>query len=253
MKELKTIFRKAQVYFFKGSKYGCPFCGYQSSRLGTFGFDHPVISEKNIIGSGLRRCRCYSCNSIDRERLVFAYLEHESQFFIKNHKAKILHVSPEPHLVKYINNHSTEEYIKGDLFAQGYSYPGDVINMDITQIPYADSYFDLIICNHVLEHIPKDRQAMKELYRVLKPLGLAILQVPISLQLQHTYENELVVDSKDREKEFGQYDHVRIYGQDYPKRLTDAGFQVKELSLSLKYPKLGLNPKEVIFIMSKEM
>lgn len=251
MKKLKTIVRKVKIFLFKGTKYECPFCGYQSSRLGTFGFDHPVITAKEIVGSGLRRCRCYRCNSIDRERLVLAYLEYESQFFTNNSNAKILHVSPEPHLTKYIKKHSVEEYIKGDLFAEGYSYPKDVINMDITQIPYPDAYFDLIICNHVLEHIPRDNQAMKELHRVLKPSGTAILQVPISLQLKETYENELVIHPKDREREFGQYDHVRIYGQDYPKRLTDAGFQVKEFSLSSKYPILGLNVKENLFIGSK--
>jgi SAM-dependent methyltransferase len=251
MQRLKSLFRKAKVYLFKGSKYECPFCGYHSFRLGTFGFDHPVISEKEIIGSGLRRCRCYRCNSIDRERLVFAYLEYESQFFIKNSNTKILHVSPEPHLTNYIKKHLPEEYIKGDLFAAGYSYPKDVVNMDITQIPYPDTYFDLIICNHVLEHIPDDHQAMKELHRVLKPSGIAILQVPISLQLQETYENELVVHPKEREKEFGQYDHVRIYGQDYADRLIHAGFLVNEFCLSSKYLKLGINPNEKLFIGSK--
>ncbi|MDN3667884.1 methyltransferase domain-containing protein [Echinicola jeungdonensis] len=251
MEKLKSIVRKAKVYLFQGDKYECPFCGYKSSRLGAFGFNLPVIEEKEIIGSGLRRCRCYRCNAIDRERLIYAYLEHESQFFKENSLPVILHVSPEKHLSKYIQDQKFTQYIKGDLFVGRYSYPADVENMDITEIPYPDNYFDLIICNHVLEHIRDDMKAMKELFRVLKPKGKAILQVPISFKLKETYENEGVVNPKDREREFGQYDHVRIYGLDYTKRLMKAGFLVNEFNLSSKYTKLGLNLKEKLFIGRK--
>lgn len=247
-RKFKAIFRFFQVQLLRGSKYYCPFCGYRSSNLGRFGFDFPVIQEMKIVGSGLRRSRCYQCNSSDRERLIYAYLENEIQFFKSNHNARILHVSPEPHLSKYLKGQPKSEYIRGDLFAAGYSYPKDVINMDITQIPYPDSYFDLIICNHVLEHIPEDGKAIKELYRVLKKGGKAIIQVPISLVLNKTYENESIVDPKEREKEFGQSDHIRIYGQDYSKRLSQGGFKVQIEDISMSYPSLGLNPKELLFI-----
>ncbi|WP_439475771.1 class I SAM-dependent methyltransferase [Algoriphagus formosus] len=154
-------------------------------------------------------------------------------------------------MTKYIRKHLLGDYIMGDLFTEGYSYPEEVVNMDITRIPYPDSHFDLIICNHVLEHIPNDHQAIKELHRVLKPFGKAILQVPISNKFRETYENELVVNPKDREREFGQYDHVRIYGQDYSTRLKAGGFVVEKLNLASKYPKLGLNPAETLFIGTK--
>lgn len=248
MKRIKQFVRKAKIIWYQGNKYYCPFCGYKSSKLGRFGFDFPVIQEMQIVGSGLRRSRCYQCNSSDRERLIYAYLEKETQFFKSNHNANILHVSPETHLSKYIKGQPKGEYIRGDLFTAGYSYPKDVLNMNITQIPYPDSYFDLIICNHVLEHIPDDGTAIKELYRVLKIGGKAILQVPISLVLNSTYENELIIDPKEREKEFGQSDHVRIYGQDYPKRLNEGGFFVQIENISNSYPSLGLNPQELLFI-----
>jgi SAM-dependent methyltransferase len=101
------------------------------------------------------------------------------------------------------------------------------MQMDITDITFADNSFELIICNHVLEHIPDDAQAMRELFRVLKPGGLAILQVPISYAIDSTYEDFTIVDSEARLAAFGQRDHVRIYGPDYPQRLGRAGFAVK--------------------------
>ncbi len=252
MNKLKNIIRKIKIYLFKGDKFQCPFCGYKSSRLGTFGFDLPVILEKEIVGSGLRRCRCYQCNSIDRERLIFAYLEYESRFLKENLEVTVLHVSPEKHLSTYLSKQNLKEYIKGDLFVGRYSYPADVVNMDITEIPYPDNYFDLIICNHVLEHIPNDMKAIRELHRVLKPKGKAVLQVPISLVLQETYENDQIVNPKDREIEFGQYDHLRIYGQDYSDRLIEGGFSIDKYALASKYSKLGLNPDEILFIATKD-
>lgn len=248
---LKNIYRKINVWAFQGYKYTCPFCGYQSERLGRFGFNHPVIKEKQIIGSGLRKSRCYRCNSSDRERLVYAYLENEINFFEANKNAKILHISPERHLSDYIRKKEFKEYTGGDLFTEGYYYRDFVKNMDITSIPYDNDNFDLIICNHVLEHIPDDKKAMKELYRVLKPGGIAVLQVPISLVLEHTFEDKSINTSKLRSEYFGQYDHVRIYGQDYAGRLSKSGFIVEKHNLASKYSRLGLNPDEILFTGTK--
>lgn len=243
--------KKFKVFFFKGDNYHCPYCGYSSKNLGKFGSKTPVIFEKQIVGAGFRRSRCYNCGSSDRERLVYAFLEEEINFFHVNENAKVLHISPEPHLSKYIRSKKTLEYVGGDLFTEGYSYPEFVQNMDITQIAHPNNYFDLIVCNHVLEHIPNDSQAISELYRVLIPGGLAILQVPISLVLEETFEDKSINQPELRTEYFGQYDHVRIYGQDYSKRLSNCGFNVSAVSLSAKYPKLGLNDKELLFIAKK--
>jgi SAM-dependent methyltransferase len=249
---LKKLIRKVKIFIFRGDKFTCPFCGYQSNRLGRFGYSHPVIKEKQIVGSGLRRSRCYQCNSSDRERLVYAYLENEINFFESNKKSRILHISPEPHLSGYIRKNEFLEYIGGDMFTEGYYYPDFVKNMDITSIPYSDNYFDLIICNHVLEHISEDNKAMAELHRVLKPKGIAVLQVPISLVLENSFENEAINTPKLRAEYFGQYDHVRIYGQDYPQRLENEGFNVESIKeLSKKYLEFGLNPKEVLYLGRK--
>lgn len=243
--------QKLAIYFFKGEKYFCPFCGFRSTNLKWFGNNYPVITEKQIIGSGLRRSRCYRCNSSDRERLIYAFLENEVKFFESNNDSKILHISPERHLTDYIRTKEYKEYIGGDLFTEGYEYPDFVQDMDITKIPFPENYFDLIVCNHVLEHIPDDHQAMKELFRVLKPKGLAFLQVPISLVQENTYEDMAITEPDKRAQFFGQYDHVRIYGQDYADRLSKAGFIVRKYDLASKYFKLGLNPKEILFTGTK--
>ncbi len=124
--------------------------------------------------------------------------------------------------------------------------------MDVTKLPFPKDEFDWIICNHVLEHIEEDRAAMKELYRVLKPGGCALLQVPISRKLEKTYEDNLTQSPNDREKYFGQSDHVRVYGKDYSERLIQAGFEVQEIPTTTQSFRYGLNPKEVIFCCHKK-
>src|SRR5690606_19939096 len=139
----------------------------------------------------------------------------------------------------------------GDLFTEGYEYAAHVQNMNVMDIPYGDHHFDYVLCNHVLEHIPEDTKAMKEIFRVLKPGGSAILQVPISKNSAQTVEDFTIEDPKKREELFGQFDHVRIYGQDYVNRLESAGFKVNRLNISQKYQKLGVNPEEDLFVCEK--
>jgi len=133
---------------------------------------------------------------------------------------KMLHIAPERHFVRMFANIKGLDYLSGDL-----SRSLAMVKMDITKIQYPDASFDVIYCSHVLEHIPDDRLAMSELYRVLKPGGWAILQVPQADQ-DVTYEDFSITDPVEREKQFGQYDHVRWYGRDYKDRLAQVGFQV---------------------------
>ena len=111
--------------------------------------------------------------------------------------------------------------------------------MSVTKIPFSDDYFDAIICNHVLEHVVDDSKAMTELFRVLKPGGWAILQVPISMVLEETYEDFSIVDPQHREQAFGQADHVRIYAKDYETRLALAGFKVRIFDWTSEIDKFG--------------
>lgn len=233
-----------------GSKYECPLCGYKAKDLSPIGIDIPVLKEKQVIGGGLRNGGCYKCDSSDRERLVYVYLKEILNIF-NNKNLKILHFAPEKNLSKVLYKFGFEKYICGDLFTEGYKYPDYVQNINVLNIPYEDHTFDLVICNHLLEHVPTDTEAMKELFRVLKLNGKAILQVPISKNSDKTFEDFTVTDPKEREAVFGQFDHVRIYGQDYVDRLSSVGFKVDRINISKQYEKYGLNMDEDIFIGTK--
>lgn len=228
----------------------CPFCERYSTKFLPAGFDIPVLKEKNVVGGGYRlNAKCPNCGSIDRERLIYLYLRNKSQLFYKN--LKVLHVAPEARLQKVFMAQPNIEYLSADL-----SSPLAAAQMDITDIKYEDNYFDVVICNHVLEHISDDRKAMAELYRVLKPGGWAILQVPISLSLNQTYEDPLVVSQEERERIFGQNDHIRIYAKDYKDRLEEVGFFVEIYSFANEFGesairKYVLSKDENIYICSK--
>lgn len=245
-----TVKRIVRLAMHSGDKYNCPFCGYNAKDLSPIGANFKVLTEKQVIGAGLRNGGCYKCGSTDRERLVYIYLKDVANI-LNQKNIKILHFAPEKNLANTLSKIGFEKYICGDLFTEGYKYPDYVQNMNVLNIPYEDNYFDLVICNHLLEHVPTDIDAMKELYRVLKSNGKAILQVPISKKLDKTFEDFSVTNPKEREIVFGQFDHVRIYGQDYVDRISSVGFKVEQITISKKYEKYGLCIDEDIFIGMK--
>lgn len=116
------------------------------------------------------------------------------------------------------------EYVTADLYS-----PIADVRANITELPFEDNSFDVIFCNHVLEHIPDDSKAMRELFRVLKKGGMGIFQIPQDLNRETTFEDHTITDPKKRTAIFGQYDHVRIYGRDYFNKLRAVGFDVKEV------------------------
>lgn len=244
-----------KIIFF-GTKYKCNFCNSSLKKFHPRGQTFKILKEKNIIG-GLRRetGNCPICSRTDRERLLNRYIFLSEK--IKLEDVTILHIAPEKGLEKKFRNIASKkniEYFTGDKFEEGYSY--NCPTVDITNTDFKDNTFSLLLCNHVLEHIPNDRDAMKEIYRILKPGGSAILQVPISTVLDETFEDFSVIKKEDREEVFGQYDHVRIYGQDYTQRLRSCGFNVtvedpNRLFGEKIVRKEGLNPEEKIFIAIK--
>jgi len=181
--------------------------------------------------------------------MLWLYLKNETKIF--SNKVKLLHFAPEPAFYEIFKKSNNILYDTIDL-----NSPLADIKADICNLPLKDDTYDFILCNHVLEHIEDDLKAMSELYRVLKKGGIGIFQVPIDLKRENTYEDSSIKSIKERNKEFGQYDHVRIYGMDYFERLKSVGFSVKKVKYANKLSdkeitKYCLSPNEIIPVCKK--
>lgn len=163
--------------------------------------------------------RCVSCGAVERHRLFWLFLQRRTDLFAAPQQGKMLHVAPESCFESRLREVVGKGYLTADLFAEGVD-----VKMDIRDIRFPDGSFDMIYCSHVLEHIPDDKQAMREFRRVLKSDGWAVLLVPITVEV--TFEDPGITDPQERLRLFGQEDHVRRYGPDYADRLRAAGFSV---------------------------
>ena len=254
-KKLRGAWQKYLAVKYKGSDYYCPYCGNSFSKLLPGGFDLPVLKEKKVVGGGYRKNMvCPRCYSTDRDRLIYLFMKEKTPVFTK--PQKIFHVAPEGCIRVMLKELPNIDYKSGVKYYEGYYYDRQVNLMDVTELPFEDNLFDIVICNHVLEHIEDDKKAVGEIYRVLKPGGFAILQVPISLTLETTLEDPTITTPEEREKVFGQFDHVRLYGQDYPLLLQKKGFAVKRYSPfddmhQEELKKYALNPDELLYVAYK--
>lgn len=199
----------------RGRTVCCPIC---EGRFSTFVPFRPF-------GTGLPTARCPQCGSLDRTRLLWLFLRQRTEIFGK--PGTLLHVSPEAELFRVFSRMKGLTYIPCDKFCEGYHYARGTRAMDITAIPLADDTVDYILCSHVLEHIPDDRAAMRELRRVLHPGGWAVFLVPMDRFREETYEDPSVITPEDRAKAYWQHDHVRLYGKDFPLRLQSEGFDAE--------------------------
>ena len=167
--------------------------------------------------------------SLERHRLMWLFLNDETNFFSSKEKLKTLHIAPEQCFLDIFRNQKNLKYITSDLES-----PIADVKADICDLPFQDNEFDVVFCNHVLEHIPNDKKAMRELFRVLKKGGFGIFQIPQDLSRSTTFEDDSITDKKERAKIFGQYDHVRVYGRDYFDKLRSVGFTVHEVDYTKK-------------------
>lgn len=190
-----------------GDRRACPVCEHKSGRFRPFG----VVARPDAA--------CPWCGALERHRLLWLFLLDQTDLF-DGRPRSMLHVAPEPVLEQHFRERIGEGYLTADLFD-----PRAMVRMDITDIDRPDGTFDVIYCSHVLEHVEDDRKAMREMCRVLKPDGWAILLVPITEEI--TFEDPSITDPRERLRVFGQEDHVRRYGRDYPDRLREAGFDVE--------------------------
>ena len=205
---LSYIIRPLLAFFLKGNNYTDPIDGKSFKSFLPYGYGK---QRNNVLSP--------STLSLERHRLLWLYLKNETDFFSAN--SKILHFAPEQCFLKRFKTLKNLDYTTTDLLS-----PIADVKADICNLPFKNDTFDVILCNHVLEHIPDDTKAMEELYRVMKQGGYGILQIPQDLDRATTFEDNSITDKKERAKIFGQYDHVRVYGRDYFDKLSQIGFKV---------------------------
>ncbi len=230
---LSIVIRPILAFLLKGEKFTDPIDGKSFRMFLPYGYG---TQRNNVLSP--------STLSLERHRLLWLYLQNETDFFqselvsdapvsnscrVKlrdaeiNSALKVLHFAPEQEFYKRFRKQQNIEYTTTDLLS-----PLADVKADICNLPFEENSYDIIFCNHVLEHIPDDTKAMQELFRVLKKGGMAILQIPQDLSRAVTFSDDTIVDQKERAAIFGQYDHVRIYGRDYFDKLRSIGFTVVE-------------------------
>ncbi|WP_040247786.1 class I SAM-dependent methyltransferase [Psychroserpens mesophilus] len=208
---LSYIARPILAFFLRGNQFTDPIDGKSFRSFLPYGYGN---QRNNVLSP--------STLSLERHRLLWLYLKNETDFF--SAEKKVLHFAPEQCFLKRFRNLNNIEYTTTDLES-----PIADVKADICNLPFDDESYDVILCNHVLEHIPDDTKAMQELHRVMKPGGYGIFQIPQDLSREKTFEDDSITNKDERAKIFGQYDHVRVYGRDYFDKLRSIGFQVEEV------------------------
>jgi SAM-dependent methyltransferase len=230
---------KVLGFFYRGDNVECPICTHRYRTFLPYGRINP---RPNAL--------CPHCQSLERHRLIWLYLEKKTDFLTR--RQRVLHVAPEACFMKRFEAIHGEGYITADIES-----PLAKVKMDIHNIPFDDGTFDVVLCNHVLEHVDNDIRAMSEIARVLKPGGYSILQVPFFSPVpDKTIEDVSIKDPREREKAFGQDDHVRKFGKDYTQRIARSGLKPEANTFSKDLPdsdvlKYGLAKGEVLYLGSR--
>ena len=216
--KVSYLVRPIIAFSLKGKKYTDPIDGKSFRKFLPYGYGK---QRENALSP--------STLSLERHRLMRLFLRYDTEFFTSKEKIKTLHIAPEQCFLDLFRKQNNLEYITSDLES-----PIADVKADICNLPFDDNSFDVVFCNHVLEHIMDDTKAMQELYRVLKKGGFGIFQIPQDLSREKTFEDNTITNRRERAEIFGQYDHVRVYGRDYFKKLRSVGFEVDEIDYTKK-------------------
>jgi SAM-dependent methyltransferase len=203
-REARDTLSALKALRYRGNRYEDPICGRH-------------VNQMLATSSGRPDALCPGCRSAERHRLLWLYLDRELN--ITTERLRVLHVAPERGIERRLRSLRHLDYVTTDLMDRT-----AMVRADLTALPFPDQSFDLVLCNHVLEHIPDDVAAMGEIRRVLRSMGQAVMQHPIDINRAVTFEDWSVTSPEERQRVFFQVDHVRIYGQDFADRLTAAGF-----------------------------
>lgn len=216
--KVSYLVRPIIAFSLKGDKFTDPIDGKSFRKFLPYGYGK---QRENALSP--------STLSLERHRLMWLFLRDDTDFFTSKEKIKTLHIAPEQCFLDLFRKQTNLEYITSDLES-----PIADVKADICNLPFDDNSFNVVFCNHVLEHIIDDTKAMQELYRVLKKGGFGIFQIPQDLSREKTFEDNTITNRRERAEIFGQYDHVRVYGRDYFNKLRSVGFEVDEIDYTKK-------------------
>lgn len=237
---IRLFIEKLMYHIYLGSNFHCNCCGKNFRKLKSKGTTERL------------NAKCPYCFSLERTRVLDLYLKEELGIYEKS-GMKILHFAPENCLSRKLSSIENVVYVDGDI------NPANANNIiDITDINYDDSFFDLIICSHVLGHVPAEKRAIQEMKRVLKKDGIAIVMTLIDSNRQDTFEDETIVDARDRLKYYSEADLCRLHGLDFGDRLRKQGLKVEEIDYRKRFSEkdqkrmsLGNGNREIIFRCEK--
>jgi SAM-dependent methyltransferase len=238
--KLSLVFKKLSPLLYAGNKYEDPINGKTYRKFLPYGYSGSA-KRNNALSPGTM--------SLERHRLMWMYLKEKTSFFTD--KWKVLHIAPEQCFYKLFRAMDNLDYTTGD-----YNSPIADVHFDLHHAPFSDNTFDVVFCNHVLEHVEDAQQCMQELYRIMKPGGWGIFQVPIDSNRKETYEDKNITTPEERAIHYWQKDHLRLFGLDYADKLRAVGFDVTEEDYVFQMSpemvdRFRLDPAEIIFLCKK--
>lgn len=252
-----SVIRNREMQQYAGAGVFCPVCSVEFSSFAPVYRWAPSDKGDQLVlvaESG----RCPNCDSLERHRLLWKFLHQKTNLF-SGDNITLMEVAPEMPFFNLFRQSPGISYYPFDINPDQEKYSRfaeRILEADICKLAFDDNFFDVILCCHVMEHVEDDIAAMKQLFRVLKSGGWAVIQSPVYYQEEKTFEDPSVSSPEERERLFGQSDHQRKYGRDYPNRLGNAGFVVHETDFQKSFVqeeiiRFGFDPYEKIYLCIK--